>query len=192
MNQLNKSIIRRYMLRYRENFVLLNKHCLSEISSLILKNFLIVLSIYKIKYISGFWPVKHEVNVKPLIYYLDKIGYKIVLPVIYQKILNFSVWNCKTKMVKDKYGIKIPMSKKANFFPEILLVPLLAFDETGNRLGYGKGYYDKYLSELRKQQNVIAVGVAYSCQRINKVPVNNYDENLDWVITEKEIFRFKQ
>ena len=75
------------------------------------------------------------------------------------------------------------------FYPDILLVPLVGYDGNLNRLGYGGGFYDRYIEKIEKIKNVIKIGIAFSFQKITSVPTNNYDKKLDFVITEKEILR---
>ena len=94
-------------------------------------------------------------------------------------------------MILNKFGIPEPLKSKKKI-PSIILVPLLAFDETKNRVGYGKGFYDKYLNKyLKSKKKILTVGVAFSFQKYNKLPVNDNDFKLDYVITEKGIIWWK-
>ena len=89
-------------------------------------------------------------------------------------------------MREGQFGAQVPVSK--NFFdPELLIVPLVAFDRQGGRLGYGGGFYDRTLEKLKMKQPVLAVGFAYSCQEIEQVPLEMTDQSLDFVITEKAV-----
>ena len=89
-------------------------------------------------------------------------------------------------MTEGQFGAKVPVSK--NFFdPELLIVPLVAFDRQGGRLGYGGGFYDRTLEKLKMNKPVLAVGFAYSCQEIEQVPLEMTDQSLDLVITEKAV-----
>ena len=87
----------------------------------------------------------------------------------------------------NKFGIPETVSKK-RIFPKVLLVPLVGFDNKFNRLGYGGGYYDRYLSENENDKDVIKIGVGFSFQKVKNLPVNKYDKKLDFIITEKTIY----
>ena len=93
----------------------------------------------------------------------------------------------KDVLFVNKYGILEPLKSK-KIIPDIILVPLLAFDKNKNRLGYGKGFYDKYLKKMIKKKKILTVGVAFSFQKYHKLPTNNKDVKLDYILTEKGIF----
>ena len=99
--------------------------------------------------------------------------------------MNFFDWSTKDPLVINKYGIPEPISKKKRY-PDILLVPLVAYDKNLNRIGYGGGFYDRYIKKLKKIKKVITIGLAYSFQKVKKIPINKYDIKLDFVITEKQ------
>ena len=88
----------------------------------------------------------------------------------------------------NKFGIPEPLSSTV-FYPDILLVPLVAYDSSLNRLGYGGGYYDRYMEKIEKIKKVIKIGLAFSFQKISSIPTNKYDKKLDFIVTEKEILR---
>ena len=99
--------------------------------------------------------------------------------------MNFYHWSFKDPLSINVYGIPEPISrKKVN--PEILLVPLVAYDSELNRLGYGGGFYDRYISNLQYHKKIIKIGLGYSFQKINKLPTNQYDKKLDYIMTEKD------
>ena len=102
--------------------------------------------------------------------------------------MNFYSWNLNDPLYVNKYGIPEPKSIK-KLIPSILLIPMVAFDAKLNRLGYGGGFYDRYISNLEKTKKILKIGLALSCQKINKVPINKYDKKLDIIITEKYILR---
>ena len=102
--------------------------------------------------------------------------------------MNFFQWSLKDPLKINKYGIPEPISKK-KIYPSILLIPLLAFDKQLNRLGYGGGYYDRYISSFEDNDRIIKIGIGFSFQKINNVPTNKYDKKLDFIITEKESFK---
>ena len=99
--------------------------------------------------------------------------------------MNFFYWSIKDPLSINKYGIPEPISNKV-VYPDILLVPLVAFDRHFNRIGYGSGFYDRYLKKIKKNKKIITIGLAYSFQKIKKIPANKYDIKLDFVITNKE------
>ncbi len=98
--------------------------------------------------------------------------------------MNFFRWSTKEPLEINKFGIPEPSSNKI-MYPSILLVPLVAFDKHFNRIGYGGGFYDRYIKKNRKNKKIITIGLAYSFQKVKKVPVNNYDIKLDFVVTNK-------
>ena len=102
--------------------------------------------------------------------------------------MDFFEWSHKDPLFISKTGIPEPISKK-KIIPEILLVPLVAFNKYKFRLGYGGGYYDRYIEKLSNKKNLLKIGIAHSCQKINRVPINNYDKKLDLIITEKYVLR---
>ena len=102
--------------------------------------------------------------------------------------MNFYKWKKRDVLNINKYGIPEPLKSKKKI-PSVLLIPLLAFDSYKNRLGYGKGFYDRYLSKfIRNNNKTLTIGVAFSFQRYNKLPVSNKDFKLKYIITEKGIF----
>ena len=98
--------------------------------------------------------------------------------------MNFFQWSFSDPLLINNYGIPEPINKK-KIYPEVLLIPLVAFDNDLNRLGYGGGYYDRYISKIEKVRKIIKIGVGFSFQKIKKLPTNKYDKKLDFVITEK-------
>ena len=100
--------------------------------------------------------------------------------------MNFYYWSFKDPLAVNSYGIPEPISKK-KIIPEVLLIPLVAYDSQLNRLGYGGGFYDRYISIAQHNKKVIKIGLAFSYQKINKLPVNKNDQKLDYIITEKNL-----
>ena len=98
--------------------------------------------------------------------------------------MNFFQWSKNEPLVINKYGIPEPISEKV-IYPDILLVPLLAFDSRLYRIGYGGGYYDRYIKKIKQKKKITTIGLAYSFQKIREVPINKYDIKLDFVITNK-------
>ena len=98
--------------------------------------------------------------------------------------MNFYSWSFKDPLQVNKYGIPEPISNKI-VYPDILLIPLVAFDKNLNRLGYGGGFYDRYIAKLKKNKKVFKIGFAYSFQKVKKIPISKFDIKLDLIITEK-------
>ena len=100
--------------------------------------------------------------------------------------MDFFQWSLKEPLKINKYGIPETISNK-KIFPNILLIPLVGFDSQLNRLGYGGGFYDRYLSKVKNKHKIIKIGVGFSFQKIKNIPINMYDEKLDCIITERKI-----
>ena len=99
--------------------------------------------------------------------------------------MDFFEWSLKDPLVINRYGIPEPISGKIRF-PDILLVPLVAFDKHLNRIGYGGGFYDRYIKKITESKKIITIGLAYSFQEVKKIPIKNHDIKLDFIITEKK------
>ena len=102
--------------------------------------------------------------------------------------MNFFEWSFDEPLSISKYGIPEPISKKI-VYPDVLIIPLVAFDYNLNRLGYGGGYYDRYLAKFLKKKKIIKIGIAYSFQKLVKIPTNKYDIKLDYIVTEKRLYK---
>jgi 5-formyltetrahydrofolate cyclo-ligase len=118
---------------------------------------------------------------------LKKIKIKTLLPIIkFNNQMNFVEWQFLDPLKVNEFGMLEPCLKKKSLVPNIMLIPLLAFDSNNNRLGYGKGFYDKFLNKLLKnKKKITTIGVAFSFQKYNKLPVSNFDVKLDYILTEK-------
>jgi len=135
--------------------------------------------------VSGFAAIRDEIDPALLLARLHGEGYSLTLPVMQGrgKALLFRAWAPGDEMGKVQWGIAEPLPDKPQLEPDIVLVPLLAFDEAGYRLGYGGGFYDRSLEQLRAIKPVIAVGIAYDELKVDAVPHLHYDQPLDWVLT---------
>jgi len=102
--------------------------------------------------------------------------------------MDFYKWSFADPLKLSKYGIPEPETKNM-VYPDILLIPLVAFDKNLNRLGYGGGYYDRFIKKLSKKKNIIKIGLAISSQKIDNVPINTYDQKLDYIVTNKYIIK---
>ncbi|MET0638965.1 MAG: 5-formyltetrahydrofolate cyclo-ligase [Hyphomicrobium sp.] len=135
--------------------------------------------------VSGFAAIRDEINPAPLMTWLQAEGFRLALPVMQGrgKPLLMRQWSPGDVMAPAAWGIAEPLDDKPEVDPDVVLVPLLAFDRRGYRLGYGGGFYDRTLRRLRKLKPVTAVGIAYDEQKVDAVPAESYDEKLDWVLT---------
>ena len=138
--------------------------------------------------VSGFMPLKSEINPLPLMQRLAEAGARLALPAIAGrgKPLIMRAWQFGAPLDRGQWGIREPKADAPEVEPDILLVPLLAFDRAGFRIGYGAGYYDMTIRRLRGLKTVTAVGIAFAAQQVPKVPTTERDERLDLVLTERE------
>ena len=143
--------------------------------------------------IAGYYPSYYEVNILNFLEKASKKNFKIVLPVIKSSnIMNFKSWIFKEPLYVNKFGMLEPKNSNKNTIPDLIMVPLVAFDNHLNRIGYGKGYYDRSLRKINKiKKNAISLGIAYSFQKCQKIPTNKQDFKLDYVFTEKGIINSK-
>jgi 5-formyltetrahydrofolate cyclo-ligase len=136
--------------------------------------------------VSGFFPFKSEIDVLPLLARLASEGWITCLPIVrrQREPLIFRRWAPGERTVPGIWGIPMPEESAEEVEPDVLLVPLLAFDRNGHRLGYGGGFYDRTLAHLRGKKEITAIGVAYSGQEMSQVPSGMMDERLDYILTE--------
>jgi 5-formyltetrahydrofolate cyclo-ligase len=139
--------------------------------------------------VSGFMPLKSEINPLPLLQKLSEAGARLALPAIAGrgKPLIMRAWEFGAPLDRGQWGIREPKPDAPEVEPDILLVPLLAFDRAGFRIGYGAGYYDMTIHRLRALKPVIAIGIAFAAQEVPKIPTTPRDERLDLVLTEREV-----
>jgi len=141
------------------------------------------------KNIGGYYPVNSEVDDLDILKKFEKIKFTISLPVIKKNFkMDFYKWSFNEPLKINKYGIPQPNSKIL-VYPDILLVPLVAFDNNRNRLGYGGGYYDRLIEKLTKKKKILKIGLALSCQKVKKIPINKYDKRLDYIVTNRFILK---
>jgi len=143
----------------------------------------------KIINIAAYYPVDNEVNILNFFEKTTYKNFKILLPVIKSsKVMNFKSWVFKEPLYVNNFGILEPKNTNRDLTPDVILVPLVAFDRNLNRIGYGRGYYDRKLRKLKKiNKNVISIGLAYSFQKCLTIPTNKYDFKLDYIFTERGI-----
>ena len=142
---------------------------------------------YNLKIVGGYYPSNYEINDLKILNYFFKKGSTISLPKITKKSkMEFYRWYKNDPLLINKYGIPEPVNTN-RVYPDILFVPLVAFDKELNRLGYGGGFYDRYIQKILKIKKILKVGLAFSFQKLKTIPTNKHDKKLDIIITEKDI-----
>jgi 5-formyltetrahydrofolate cyclo-ligase len=139
--------------------------------------------------IGSYWPIRSEVDPRPLMEALLARGQEIALSQIRHPHLSWRLWRPGDVLVKGGFGVREPGPDAPECFPKALLVPLAAFDRSGGRLGYGKGHFDRAIAALSKMHPVLTVGLAFSAQEIDRVPVEDHDRRLDVIVTEAAVIR---
>jgi 5-formyltetrahydrofolate cyclo-ligase len=143
--------------------------------------------------VAGYSPIRSEIDPAPLMRKLAARGARLALPVITARgqSLRFRVWSPDDRLLRGPLGILEPSPAAAEIIPEIVLVPLAAFDRLGHRIGYGAGHYDRTLGQLRKSRDITAVGLAFAVQEVKAVPALIHDVALDYVLTEAQMLDFR-
>ena len=168
---MNKSQLRKKILKIRKNNF--NKNLKININ-----NFVPFLksntdSAYNL---GGYYPSNYEIDDLEILDLLEKKNFKISLPVIRKNNqMDFFKWSNNDPLKINKFGIPEPISSK-KFYPDILLIPLVSYDNDLNRLGYGGGFYDRYIEKIEKVKKVIKIGLAFSYQKIKNIPLNQHDK----------------
>ncbi len=139
--------------------------------------------------VSGFMPLKTEINPLPLLRKLADAGAKLALPAIAGrgKPLVMRAYAFGDEFARGQWGIREPKPDRPEVFPDIMIVPLACFDRKGHRIGYGAGYYDMTIRRMRSMKKIVAIGFAFAVQEIPAVPATERDEQLDLVLTEREV-----
>ena len=177
---MKKSEIRKKILKIRKQNILNNQKI----------NFNHILKILKKekfigRTIGGYYPFNHEVDVMNILGRFEKFNYQISLPKVKKNHkMDFFYWSTKDPLVVNKYGIPEPTSNEIKY-PDALLVPLVAYDKNLNRIGYGGGFYDRYIKRIKKRKKILTIGLAYPFQKVKKIPINKYDIKLNYIITVK-------
>tara|TARA_Y100001970_G_scaffold178760_1_gene217599 strand:+ start:212 stop:757 length:546 start_codon:yes stop_codon:yes gene_type:complete len=141
------------------------------------------------KNVGGYYPCNHEMDDLDMLNFLRNKRVNISLPIIRENHqMDFFEWTNEDPLKINKYGIVEPISIK-KVYPDVIFVPLVAYDDNLNRLGYGGGFYDRYLGKIVKIKKILKIGLGFSYQKIKKIPINSYDKKLDLIITEKKIIR---
>lgn len=141
--------------------------------------------------VAGYRPIRDEIDPTPLMetFFCEQV--RLCLPVVVddQSPLRFRAWSPGEELARGPFGVEQPDRESKVIEPALVLVPLVAFDTKGYRIGYGGGYYDRTLQALRQTSNVTAVGLAYEVQKVRSVPREKHDQQLDWIITEDQSYR---
>ncbi len=139
--------------------------------------------------VAGYWPLGDEIDPLPLMEALAQGGCRLALPVVTgpDEALEFRSWEPGAALEEGSHGTRHPLPSAATVVPTVVLVPLLAFDARGFRLGYGGGYYDRTLAPLREAGGVVAIGLAYAAQQVPDLPVEGWDQRLDRIVTERGV-----
>jgi len=143
--------------------------------------------------VSGYSPIRSEIDPQPLMRKFAEQGVRLALPAVLArgKSLAFRAWSPDDRLMMGPLGILEPSPAAAEVIPDIVLVPLAAFDPLGHRIGYGAGHYDYTLTHLRKMKAITAVGIGFAAQQIKAVPALAHDVALDYVLTETRVFDFR-
>ncbi len=171
----------------RKKILIIRKQAKHKNLKLNFKHILKILREKKVqgKIIGGYYPYNYELDIMKILNDFEKKNFLISLPKVRKNFkMDFFYWSVKEPLKINKYGIAEPISNKI-VYPNIFIVPLIAYDEKLYRIGYGGGYYDRYLKKIKKRKKVITIGLAYSFQKVKKIPINKHDIKLDFVITEK-------
>jgi 5-formyltetrahydrofolate cyclo-ligase len=139
--------------------------------------------------VSGFWPIRSEIDPRPVLQALHARGRGVALPVVAHPHLLFRLWQPGEALERRGFGLSEPPDDAPIVEPDLLLVPLAAFDRSGHRIGYGKGHYDRTLARLAARKAIVAVGVAFAVQECETIPAQAHDVPLDILVTEREIIR---
>ncbi|MGU3576956.1 5-formyltetrahydrofolate cyclo-ligase [Brucellaceae bacterium C25G] len=157
-----------------------------QASQTIAKTYADQLNIENGQMVSGFWPIRSEIDPRPLLDVLRDKGASICLPVILDKTrITFRLWQKNTSLVSCGFGTMAPDEHAPTVTPDIMLMPLAGFDQRGHRLGYGAGYYDRYIKSLHAKNHFPAlIGLCFACQEVSSVPDEPHDVPLEKILTE--------
>ena len=177
---------RKSLIQRRKKHLTANKFNFNLIFKIIKKHFL-----KKKIIIAGYYPSNYEVDILNFLEKASEKKFRVALPVIRSStVMSFKSWIFKEPLYVNKFGMLEPKDSSKNIIPDLIMVPLAAFDNSLNRIGYGKGYYDRSLKKIGKiKKNSISLGIAYSFQKCQKIPANKHDFKLDYIFTEKGIIK---
>ncbi|MBV9701824.1 MAG: 5-formyltetrahydrofolate cyclo-ligase [Methylobacteriaceae bacterium] len=138
--------------------------------------------------VSVFWPIRSEVETRPLMERLAAAGKELALPVVRKPRLIFHAWKPGEPLRTTGFGLSQPLAVAPEVVPATMLVPLAAFDRWCNRIGYGAAYYDSTIAALSERTPPLTIGLGFSTQRVERVPIEEHDRPLDIVVTEDHVF----
>ena len=177
---MSKIILRKKILKIRKK-----KYYDIKIDSNFINNISYKINFNKKKIIGGYFPINFEFDCLQILKKFYREGYCISLPIIKKKQqMDFYKWDLDDPLAISLLGIPQPIKQK-KVYPDIIFVPIVAFDKIGNRIGYGGGFYDRYLEKISKIKKCLAIGLAFSHQKVNKITVEKFDRKLDLILTEK-------
>ncbi len=177
--------------KVRKKFILIRKNKYFSSKKIFFKPLINLINKKKRKKIALYYPSNYEFDTNKLFELLKfRKNLSTLLPIISSKnSMKFIKWKLSEPLKVNKYGFLEPAIIKKNSNPDLILVPVVAYDKFYNRLGYGKGYYDRFLGKyLKKRRNILTIGLAFSFQKYKKIPSSKHDVKLDYVLTEKGIF----
>lgn len=151
-----------------------------------------LISHFQPEIVAGFWPIRSELDILPLMERLTAFSLQLCLPITGEpeSLLSFHSWTYGDELDKGPYGTKQPFSSRTTLIPDVILVPLLAFDGHFDRLGYGGGFYDRTLAHLQERgDQLFVIGIGYDEQKVEKIPVGPYDRRLDAMLTPSGLYR---
>jgi len=188
MNFSKFAIRKKFLLKRKRNFNKIKTFSFQKIFFLIKRNF------NKKKLSIGcYFPANFEVNILNFISESKNKNFEFGLPVIESgNKMNFRYWSEDEPLYLNKFGIIEPQFKNKIIKPDIILVPLVAFDKKLNRIGYGKGYFDRALKELSKEKEILTIGIAFSFQECSYIPFEKHDYKLDCILTDKKLIYNKE
>ena len=181
---MSKEYLRKKLINFRKNNF--KEHSITIIQ---FKRILKKLNLKKNINIGGYYPINSEIGCLDILEKLEKNNFKISLPVTKKNNdMDFYEWSFRETLKVSYQGIPEPNTKK-KVFPDVLIVPLVGFDNNKFRLGYGGGFYDRYISKLSNFKEVLTVGFAFPFQEVKNIPINKYDKKLDFILTNKGVIK---
>jgi 5-formyltetrahydrofolate cyclo-ligase len=177
--------------RRREYYQKLSASDITEIESkLIEKVFSLPIPLAPSQPIACYYAIKDEVPTSRLITEFWRRGFHVGLPRIHEDLtLSFHVYHQGDQVETSMFSIPQPSLTSPSLHPNIIFTPMLGFNRDGHRIGYGLGHYDRVLQAIRLKRPLIAVGLAFDCQEVNDIFAEEFDEGLDWIVTESEIIK---
>ncbi|GGB32741.1 5-formyltetrahydrofolate cyclo-ligase [Roseibium aquae] len=142
--------------------------------------------------VAGYWPIRDELDPRPLLARLRERGHLLCLPVVAEPHLVFRAFDRESDFEPAGFGTMAPGAAAEELRPDVLLMPLSAFDGVGNRIGYGKGHYDTVIAALEGTGPVVCIGLAFDTQKVDTVPAEPHDKRLSGILTESGFQRFAQ